>query len=238
MLSDIEVSRSNRGMSEKDKFLKIPGCTDRRIVTVGNRTLYLFSFAYSSARKAEYLLTPSGTGFDARLIWPHVPEDFSHEIDLDPDGRLTGAPFANLETAILSAKNWEREHEHALGQAANHEGVTCSGEDRAFLELDTIQDRRIGWLDGQKVFFYRYEIGHIAKPEFMAFSQGNRFEVALVQPNLSRTDRWLLKMSQDTINMVHAFGEACINLETAILRSQLWTDECKDRLRRAGGNTP
>jgi len=234
MLSDIDVLRPNRTMSDQDKFMKIPGCKDRRCVTVGNRTLYLFAFEYSSARHAEYLITKTVNGFDVRVIWPHMPEALCDGIDLDIDGLLPGAPFANLETAIMGAKNWEREHQHALGPSSHSEGVAHSGEDQAFLILDTIYSARIGWFDGQKVFFYHYRIRDAADPEFMVYAVGHRFEVALVRPSLSRTDRWLLKMTQDTINMAHTFGEPCINLETAILRSQLWADQCKARLVGAG----
>lgn len=115
-----------------------------------------------------------------RLIWPHLPEDACDGLDLDVDGLLPGASFANMETAVMTAKNWERERTHALGRSAHLEGVSGSGENKAFLRLDTIEDARIGWLADQKVFFYRYSIRHRSAPEFMVYPARDRFEIALV----------------------------------------------------------
>lgn len=233
MRNILDLVETARRPTEEHRFLQFPGIKERRVTSLQKRPLYLFSFEYSSALRAEYLAYPTDNGCAVSLTWPWCDDEIKATLDIGENGLLPGAPFKNLETGIIRARDWENGLEEQLGAAKEASYVSDFGEDRAFLKLDTIMLPRIGNVADGRLYFYRYTIDYPHQVEFMFYQAGKTYEVGLVRPRLPMKDRWLSKVGENGINLAEIFGELCVNLETAVMRSQLWADKHKARLSAA-----
>ena len=141
-------------------------------------------------------------------------------------------------TTRVRTRMWQEKNRKELfdGRAVEWKASNLPADvnDRAFLTLETIENARVSDTGDRPIYMFTYSPGDRSYAEFIVhptYPVADSFEVTLKARELTQSDRRSCGVSKDgLIDLESMFGEPCINLDTAILRAQLWANEHKDKL--------